>query len=85
MPDLRLAVIEQLGVPIRLISLLAGRRVLAVGTVEPVQPLVQILDVMRMYQIHDHGQVERMGASDESLEFLRRSETRRRGEKLDTW
>ena len=81
MPDLRLAVIEQLGVPIRLISLLAGRRVLAVGTVEPVQPLVQILDVMRMYQIHDHGQVERMGASDESLEFLRRSETRRRGEK----
>ena len=67
---LLLSVVEEFRIPVGLVSGLAGLRVEVVGSVEFVDPLVEVLDVVRMHEVHDDGQPEFVGASDQLFELL---------------
>ena len=79
--NLRLGVVEQHRIPIGVTPRLAGRRIEVVGTVQLVEPLVQILHIVGVNQIHNDGQPHRVGPAHQRLQLLRRTEPGRRCKK----
>ncbi len=82
MLDLCLAVVEVLGVPVGLASGLSGGAVVVVGSVQFVEPLVEVLYIVRMHEVHYDGYPLLMGLADQRLELFGSAETRRRGEEI---
>src|SRR5258708_2264419 len=60
----------------------AGMKILKLGPVEQVQPLVRILHRMAVNDARGDGDAGAGGGAQESLEFLRRSETGGDGEEV---
>ena len=77
---LLLAVVEEFRIPVLLVARVARRRVEMVGAVEGVDPLVEVLDVVGVHEVHDHRQPQFMGAADQLLQLLGRAAARRGGE-----
>ena len=77
-----LAVVEQLGIPERMIARRAGGRIEVIRPVELVEPFVQVLDIVRVNQIHDNAQTQAVRGPDQLLELLGRAEARRGREKI---
>ena len=48
----------------------ARQRVVMVGAVELVDPLVEVLHVVGVHQVHDDGQAQFVGAADEFFQLL---------------
>ena len=77
---LALAVVEELRVPVGLVAGLARARVEVVRAVKFVDPLVEVLHVVGVHEVHDDRQPQFVGPADELLELLGGSEARRGGE-----
>ena len=73
--DPALAVVEGHRVPIFLVSLGSGLGVEVVRAVEGVDALVDVLNVVSVYEIHYDGQPHAVCRVDEAFELLGRAET----------
>ena len=71
-----LAVVEELRVPVGLVTGLAGQRVVVVGAVQLVDAFVEVADVVGMHQIHDDRQPQLVGAAHQLLQLLGRAAAR---------
>ena len=75
-----LAVVEELRVPVGLVTGFSGQRVVVVGAVQFVDAFVEVTDVVGMHQIHDDRQPQLVGAAHQLLQLLGRAAARRGGE-----
>ena len=80
--DLRFAVIEQFGIPVGLLAGRTGKRIMVIGPVQFVETFVDILDIMRLHQVHHYRKPQFMCPFDQRFQIFRRPETGRRGEKI---
>ena len=71
-----LAVVEEFRIPVGLITGFARQRVMVVGSVEFVDPFVEVFHVVGMHEVHDYGQTQFMCSANQLLEFFGRTATR---------
>ena len=79
MLHLALAVVEYHRVPILLIAGTALLRVVVLRAVELVDALVEVFHIVGVYEVHNHGYAELMGAVYERAQLIGSTETRRGG------
>jgi len=79
---LPLTVVEQLGVPTRMVSAVAGMKVTIFGAIKLIEALIDIFYGMGMYQVHDDGYPHAVSCIDQGFELLRCPKPRRRCKKV---
>ena len=70
-----LAVVEAEAIPSRMLPTIAVMEILIAGTIEVTESLEFILHCMAVHEIHDHMHAATVRVIDESLQFIRRTET----------
>ena len=75
-----LAVVEEFRIPVGLVARLARGRVEVVRAVQLVDPLVEVLHVVGVHEIHDDGQSQLVRPAHQLFQLLGRAEARRGGE-----
>ena len=80
MAHLVLAVVEEFRIPVGLVARLARRRVEMVRAVEFVDPLVEVLHVVGVHEVHDDREPQLVSPADQLFQLLGRTAARCRGE-----